>query len=203
MFDRSNEHYKDAEDIQEKSNMAKHWLNVHPELNDLPTFSFHITGQFKYCISRQVTEAIQIMHSKDDLLNSKSEYSFNTISRITLEENELDTKKRAKLDEEVVKLEKHLLERFRLEKKRIPPEEHSRRMDESSILPTPVRLANKKRENDQPMCSKNKRRRTSIFPGGGKADTSRKIHPTTLPVHIAGLSTKRFWMTLLSGWHGQ
>ena len=113
LFERSKEHYDDA----------KHWLRDHSELDTQPQFKFRISGQFKDCLSRQVTEAIKIMFSKDELLNSKSEYLANNISRITIEEDVFDRKRKERFEEEVEKLEKEMLDKFRKVKKK--PEDTS------------------------------------------------------------------------------
>ena len=42
---------------------------------------------FKDCLSRQISEALRINHSKDMLLNSKGEYGHNSVSRLTVQED--------------------------------------------------------------------------------------------------------------------
>jgi hypothetical protein len=60
---------------------VKLWANEHPDLNTQPAFKFSIKAQYRDCLSRQVGEAIVILHSKDGLLNSKSEYLNNCLTR--------------------------------------------------------------------------------------------------------------------------
>ena len=51
-------------------------------------------------MSRQVAEAINIMYSKDQLLNSKNEYMANCLTRICVEEERFERKKRERKEEE-------------------------------------------------------------------------------------------------------
>ena len=78
LYERSKEHFKDAEDFNPSSHMVKHWMNDHPDSNVCPEFSFTLKARFRDCLSRQVAEAISIMYTKDQLLNSKNEYSWAT-----------------------------------------------------------------------------------------------------------------------------
>jgi hypothetical protein len=77
---------------------------------------FSIKAQYRDCLSRQVGEAIGILHSKDDLLNSKSEYLNNCLTRITISEKDWERKERERLEDEAEKQESARIESFRLEK---------------------------------------------------------------------------------------
>ena len=55
LFERANEHYKDAWDFSEKSHMLKHWMSSHADLDQVPEFRFKILGTFCDCLSRQVS----------------------------------------------------------------------------------------------------------------------------------------------------
>jgi hypothetical protein len=104
-------HLRDAETFTAKSHIIKHWVNVHPDLDSQPPIKFKIVSQHKDCLSRQVAEAIGILHSQDELLNSKSEYMKNCLTRVPVAEREGEKgKKRIK------KLECQKIEAFRLEK---------------------------------------------------------------------------------------
>ena len=48
----------------------------------------------------QVAEAISIMYSKDQLLNSKNEYMANCLTRICVEAERFEQKKRERKEEE-------------------------------------------------------------------------------------------------------
>ena len=74
LHERAVEHVKDAEDFNPKSHIVKHWMLSHPEMNSAPRMTFKATSLFKDCLSRQIGEALRIHHSRDTLLNSKSEY---------------------------------------------------------------------------------------------------------------------------------
>ena len=76
----------EANNFSEKSHMVKHWLDKHEEENERPPFSFHVIGQFKDCLSRN-------LHSEDSLINSKSEYVNNCIARRTVDEGTFEKKK--------------------------------------------------------------------------------------------------------------
>ena len=74
--------------------MVKHWMNEHPDANVCSEFSFTLKAKFRECLSRQVAEAINIMYSKDQQLNSKNEYMANCLTRVCVEENRFERKKR-------------------------------------------------------------------------------------------------------------
>ena len=74
---------------------------------------FSITGRYRDCLSRQVAEALRIHYSKDNILNSKSEYRSNTVSRLSIEEDAWERRERTRLEEEEDKLAKERIEVFR------------------------------------------------------------------------------------------
>ena len=92
-----------------------------PEILDMPRMEFKITGRFEDALSRQVAEAMDIFYSRDRILNSKSEYIKNCISRLTLNETEWERKERERREEadelikkdEIEKFKKDILERQR------------------------------------------------------------------------------------------
>ena len=102
LHERSFEHLQDAKSFHIKSHMVKHWMIEHPEKTFLPTFKFSIVAQYRDCLSRQIGEAIKILYSKDHLLNSKTEYMNNCLTRIAIpEENwEKNERKRRESEEE-------------------------------------------------------------------------------------------------------
>jgi hypothetical protein len=75
-------------------------MSKHPENNILPPFRFKIVQQYRYCLSRQIGEAMRIFYSKDILLNSKNEYLQNCINRITINEESWERKTRERREEE-------------------------------------------------------------------------------------------------------
>ena len=88
----------------------------HADLVHMPEFRFTIHSQHRDALSRQVGEAIAIMHSRDALLNSKSEYMTNCLTRVTVDERDWDKRQREmqeelKEKEELVKLEKFIKEK--------------------------------------------------------------------------------------------
>ena len=80
----------DARDFSEKSHMVKHWLSSLQEEKQVPNFRFKITGTFKDCLSRQITEAMRIFLSEDEMLNSKNEYLANCLSRVQVSEDRFE-----------------------------------------------------------------------------------------------------------------
>ena len=81
---------------------------------ECPVFTFSIVNKFRDCLSRQVAEAITINYTKDRLLNSKNEYMANCLTRICVEENKLDKKKREREEEMAEKEEKQGLLAFKM-----------------------------------------------------------------------------------------
>ena len=96
--------------------MIKHWMNDHSELKERPFFKFSILGRYKDCLSRQVAEAIRILNTKDEILNSRNEYLENCIPRIVVDSSRLERMKRERSEEQTEKDELRRLELFRLEK---------------------------------------------------------------------------------------
>ena len=98
LFERNREHLKDAADFDEGSHMIKHWLTSHEEEENCPDFKFRIVGNYKDCLSRQVSEAVMIHYSQDFLLNSKNEYNANCLTRLRVDETKFEQKTREKLE---------------------------------------------------------------------------------------------------------
>ena len=116
LHQRANEHYRDAKDLSEKSHILKHWMSSHEEEKEAPNFIFRILGTFRDCLSRQVNEAIRIHYSKDLLLNSKNEYAANGLTRLTIDENKVERKKRERKEEEEEKETLRKIEGFKKSK---------------------------------------------------------------------------------------
>jgi hypothetical protein len=64
-------------------------------------------------LSRQVAEAIRILDTKDQILNSKNEYMANCLTRICVEEERYERKKRERQEEELEEEEKQRLLSFK------------------------------------------------------------------------------------------
>ena len=90
LAERTIEHFNDAESFSKRSHMVKHWMTSHMELDIIPPFQIKIVKQYRDCLSRQVGEAVAILLTKDNLLNSKNEYIQNYITRITVQEDMLE-----------------------------------------------------------------------------------------------------------------
>ena len=96
-----------------KSHIVKHWMNTHADLPSPPRMMFSITARYRDCLTRQIGEALRINNSKDNILNSKSEYQNNTISRLTIEESAWERRERSRVEEEEDKLNKEEVEKFK------------------------------------------------------------------------------------------
>ena len=88
------EHVEDARKFRSGSHIVKHWMEEHPEMTAMPPWRFKTLRTFKDCLRRQLTEAVAISLSSDFLLNGKCDYLANCISRVTVDEDEYDKKKR-------------------------------------------------------------------------------------------------------------
>ena len=117
LHERAQEHLKDAEGFDAASHMVKHWMVDHPDQKELPLFKFKVVKTFKDCLSRQVAEALRIMTTQDNILNSKNEYLDNCIPRITVDESKLDRVRREREEQQRELDEMRMLEDFKLEKK--------------------------------------------------------------------------------------
>ena len=116
LHERALEHVKEGESFSHKSHIVKHWINTHPELPSPPEMVFSITGRYRDCLSRQVGEALRIHYSQDNILNSKSEYRSNTITRLAIEEDAWERRERSRLEEEEDRLAKEMVDQFRRNK---------------------------------------------------------------------------------------
>ena len=105
---------RDAESFNPKSHIMKHWVNEHPDRLEMPPFTFTTTCQFKDCLSRrQIGEALKINYSKDELLNSKSEYIKNCLTRLTIEESSWEKNERERLEDREEVKEQEAIVRLR------------------------------------------------------------------------------------------
>ena len=113
LHERAIEHVRDAKSFSAKSHIVKHWMTAHPTLPNPPEVGFTITGRFKDCLSRQISEALRINLSKDILLNSKGEYGNNCISRLSVQEDAWERRERSRLEEEQEEVNKRNVEEFK------------------------------------------------------------------------------------------
>ena len=79
--------------------MIKHWADSHGELQEPPQFKFKVVASFKDALTRQVSEAVRIELRGAGVLNSKSEYSRCRIPRLTIDQDEWRTMKKAERKE--------------------------------------------------------------------------------------------------------
>ena len=113
LHERSLEHVKDAESFNPKSHIMNQWVHEHPDRLEMPPFSFNTTYQFKDCLFRQIGQALKIHYSKDVLLNSKSEYIMNCLTRLTIEEFSWEKNERERLEDVAEVKEQEAISRFR------------------------------------------------------------------------------------------
>ena len=96
LHERATEHMKDAMDISCKCHVVKHWISDHYELENPQPFRFKVLRTFQDCLSRQLSEVVNIWQSQDRLLNSKNDYLTNCISRITVEDQNIESHPRGR-----------------------------------------------------------------------------------------------------------
>ena len=84
-------------------------MDRHSDMNQPPPFRFRVLRTFKDCLTRQLSEAININMSKDSLLNSKNEYITNCITCISVQDGAMERKMR---EREEKQQEKENLERL-------------------------------------------------------------------------------------------
>ena len=128
LHERTLEHIKDAKNFDEGSHIVKHWMITHPTAMERPTFQFSIVSSYRDCLSRQVGEAMRILYTRDQILNSKNEYLSNNITRITVDGDKLERRRKDFEEAKEEADEKEAFERFKLLKKRCEkrqrPEKH-------------------------------------------------------------------------------
>ena len=116
IHERAVEHLRDAKSFSTKSHIVKHWMNAHPSLPSPPAMEFSVTGRFKDCLSRQISEALMINNSTDVLLNSKGEYGHNSVTRLVVQEDVWTRRERDRLEEDQADLNKKQVEQFKHQK---------------------------------------------------------------------------------------
>ena len=77
------------------------------EDSDCPQFEFKMIGRFRDCFSRQVAEALKKSFTQK-ILNSKKEYMLNCLSRLFVDENAYERKKREIQEEDKETVNDHL-----------------------------------------------------------------------------------------------
>ena len=116
LHERMGEHVDDARKFRSGSHIVKHWMDVHPSLDVMPPWRFRTIRVFKDCLTRQLSEAVMISLSGDALLNGKCDYLANCISRVTVNEDNYERKKREFREEMDEKERLQKLEEFKKEK---------------------------------------------------------------------------------------
>ena len=116
IHERAIEHVRDAKTFSTKSHIVKHWMTSHPSLPSPPEMEFSVTGRFRDCLSRQISEALMINNSPDILLNSKGEYGHNSVSRLVVQEDAWVRRERDRLEEEQAEVNKKQVEQFKQQK---------------------------------------------------------------------------------------
>ena len=179
LHERSTEHVNDAQNLTSKSHIIKHWMIKHPDLPARPPFRFTITTKYRDALSRQVGEAMRIMMSSDDLLNSKSEYVRNCLTRITITEKDWEKKERERREEDQEKQEKEKLEEFIREK---TESQSSSQLVENQDLPGPSCHEEEVLEHSRGIQNKKRRLNNSV--------RTRSWHP---PTHHHDYNLRRWW----------
>ena len=100
------------------SHLVKHWMMTHPDDDQCPPFKIKVIGSYKDCLTRQVSEALKIHNSKDELLNSRNEYASNHLSRIVVDMDSVARKRQVQREEEEERQAARMLESFKAAKMR-------------------------------------------------------------------------------------
>ena len=82
LYTRSKEHIAKYESKKQNKDsfIKKHQIEVH---NDRPAkFNAKVTGMFTECLSRQISEGVEIRRSNKNVLNSKSEWHQPALWRV-------------------------------------------------------------------------------------------------------------------------
>ena len=88
-------------------------MTTHPEDDLCPPFRIKVIASYKDCLTRQVSEALKIHNSKDELLNSKNEYASNHLSRIVVDMDSVARKRQVQREEEEERQAARMLESFK------------------------------------------------------------------------------------------
>ena len=118
-YERLCEHWRDFENLSEKSHILKHYLNCHRDKNIKEMkMSVKIVKSYRSSFERQIGESVMINHNLREnvqLLNSKNEYNRCSIPRLTIAptrdeimEEILEEQEEKKLKREILKLKQKL-----------------------------------------------------------------------------------------------
>ena len=83
---RTAEHMTALERLNRKSFQLQHWMTSHGTSPFPPRFKFKVLENFKDPLSRQLCEALEIMHTGN--LNQKTEFKINDLCRLVTESTE-------------------------------------------------------------------------------------------------------------------
>ena len=83
LYTRGKEHIKNYKSKQKDSFIYKHQEDKHE--GQPAEFDAKVTNQFRDCLSRQVSEAVEIRRSGPNVLNSKSEWHQPALFRVQSE----------------------------------------------------------------------------------------------------------------------
>ena len=101
-----------------------------------PPLQFKIIGSYRDCLSRQVSEALKLQNTGNEILNSKNEYASNCLARIVVDMDKYERKKMDMKEEEDEKLAARRLEIFKQDKKRPKRSRSSQQEEIGQSTPT-------------------------------------------------------------------
>ena len=104
IFERSKEHWQDAQAGSSDSHMVKHWLSDHAEEETRPDFKFKVVATFKDALTRQIAESVRIDRRGAGVLNSRTEYSRCRLPRLTIDRSEWELAEMARKEREDVEI---------------------------------------------------------------------------------------------------
>ena len=102
IFERSKEHWNDAQAGSSDSHMVKHWVSDHAEEKSMPDFKIKVVASFKDALTRQIAESVRIDRRGSGVLNSRTEYSRCRLPRLTIDRSEWELAEMARKEIEDV-----------------------------------------------------------------------------------------------------
>ena len=88
---RVKEHMDSLHNLNPTSFQVAHWMDIHSTDTSPPNFSFKVIGVFSDPLSRQLSEAVNIMHTGN--LNKKTEFQINDLYRMVSEQDNFTQQK--------------------------------------------------------------------------------------------------------------
>ena len=84
--DRAKDHVLALKNKNGSYGIVKHWMEIHPEMEEHPKFSFNQIGRHKFALERKIWGAIYIEKENPQIsMNSKAEFGRNFIPKLIVD----------------------------------------------------------------------------------------------------------------------